>query len=257
MDKATVAGLILAWVSLILSVALEGGELQAFLKLGPAVLVFGGTLGAAMVGVSMGEITGLPKRLRKAFFQETMDVDALAKQFMSFAATARRDGILALENQVEELANPFMKRGFQMAVDGTDSDSLRDIMEADIAATKVWYKQGEEFFRQLGGFSPTLGIIGTVLGLIDMLSNLEDSESMGPAIASAFIATMYGVSAANLVFLPIANKLKTAAEKEIRLKRFMLEGICCIQAGMSMRTIEERLSAMGGDEIKKAAPAGD
>jgi chemotaxis protein MotA len=134
-----------------------------------------------------------------------------------------------------------MKKGLQMLVDGVDMDRLRETLEQDIASLKLWYKEGEEFWKQMGGFGPTLGIIGTVLGLIQMLSELEDAESMGPAIASAFIATMYGVSSANLLYLPIGNKIKTVGNADLLGKKIILQGLICMQAGISPRMTEQTL----------------
>lgn len=269
MDKATIGGLILAWVSLIGSVVIEkleaaaaghgggGGHeesiLKAFIKIGPAVLVFGGTLGATAIGFSMKELLELPPKIKLAFSRKAQDLEALLKQILDFATRARRDGILALENDIDGLDNPFMKKGFQLAIDGADLDNIREILEQDMAKRKLWFKEGEEFFKQLGGFAPTLGIIGTVLGLISMLSNLENASSMGPAIAAAFIATLYGVSFANLVFLPIGNKIKNVGVQDLLEKRVILEGVVSIQSGASIRITESRLQSLIGEHGKGKA----
>jgi chemotaxis protein MotA len=259
MDKATVGGLILAWASLIGSVVLEetakgvAVDLSPFFMLAPAVLVFGGTFGATAIGFSVKEVMELPAKTKSAFFRKTHDVEALIKQLLDFAVRARRDGILALENDIDGLGDPFMKKGFQLAIDGADLDNIHEILEQDVAKIKLWYKEGEEFYKQLGGFGPTLGIIGTVLGLIAMLSNLEDAASMGPAIAAAFMATLYGVSCANLVFLPIANKIKNVGTHEVLIRRVILEGVVSIQSGTSIRITESRLRSLIGEDSK--APA--
>ena len=256
MDKATIGGLLLAWISLIGSVMLEGGgegggggesKLKMFFKLAPAVLVFGGTLGATAIGFSLKEILEIPSKLKTAFSRKAMDFEVLIKQILDFATRARRDGILALENDIDGLEDPFMQKGFQLAIDGADLDNIHEILEQDIARSKLWFKEGEEFFKGLAGFAPTLGIIGTVLGLISMLSNLSDAGSMGPAIASAFIATMYGVSSANLLFLPLGNKLKNVGAQDALEKRVILEGVVSIQSGASIRITESRLRALVGE----------
>jgi len=254
MDKATIGGLILAWVALISSVMIEGGgkldELKGFFKLAPAILVFGGSFGATAIGFSMKEIMEIPAKTKMAFNRKQQDFEVLIKQILDFAARARRDGILALESDIDNLKDPFMQKGFQLAIDGADLDNIQDILEQDMARSKLWYKEGEEFFKQLGGFCPTLGIIGTVLGLVSMLSNLADSASMGPAIASAFIATLYGVSFANLVYLPLGNKLKTVGAQDTLEKRVILEGVVSIQSGASIRITESRLRALIGEHEK-------
>ncbi len=241
MNLLTVGGLLLAWGALIASLILDGGELHAFLKLSPAILVFGGTFGAASIGFSLQDLKGLPAKTRRAFFTPKFDYHKVIEALVGFATKSRRDGVLALEDSIEAIEDDFMKKGLQMLVDGVDMDRLRDTLEQDIASLKQWYKEGEEFWKQMGGFSPTLGIIGTVLGLIHMLANLENAESMGPAIASAFIATMYGVSAANLLYLPIGNKIKTVATQDLLEKKIILQGLVCMQAGISPRMTEQTL----------------
>jgi chemotaxis protein MotA len=257
MDKATIIGLILSWASLVVSVILEElhkgktiGDIHvaAYFLAGPAVLVFGGSFGATLIGLSGREIKELPAKLKVAFFRKTHDVEALIKQLLDFAVRARRDGILALENDIDGLGDPFMKKGFQLAIDGADLDNIHEILEQDLSKVKLWYKEGEEFCKQMGGFFPTLGVIGTVMGLISMLSNLEDAASMGPAIAAAFIATLYGVCAANIVFLPLANKIKNVGAQEIMVRKVVLEGVLSIQSGASIRITESRLRALVGED---------
>ena len=219
MNLLTFGGLLMAWGALITAVVLDGASLSSFMKLAPAILVFGGTFGAAAIGFSMEEIKSVPTKTKRAFFTPKFDYEGVINSLVGFATKSRRDGVLALEDSIEGIQDDFMKKGLQMLVDGVDMDRLRETLEQDIASLKQWYKEGEEFWKQMGGFSPTLGIIGTVLGLIQMLSELENAESMGPAIASAFIATMYGVSAANLLYLPLASKIKTVGMTPISSRR--------------------------------------
>jgi chemotaxis protein MotA len=244
-------GIIIAWASLIGSVLMEGGELNAFFLLPSAVLVFGGTFGAALTGISMTELKELPAKTKLAFFSKEPEFGEIIKQIVEFSTRARRDGILSLENDIEQMKDPFMQKGFQLAIDGTDLDNLRDIMEQEIQRRKTWVKEGEEFYKQLGGFAPTLGVIGTVCGLIHMLANLENASSMGPAIAAAFIATLYGVSFANLLFIPVANKIKNVYTAEILARKLILEGVVSIQSGTSIRTLESRLTSLVPDHKKK------
>jgi chemotaxis protein MotA len=241
MDKLTAGGLLLAWASLIISILMDGASLHSFVKLAPAILVFGGTFGATVIGFTMEEVKALPTKVKKTFTRRKINFEETIKIMVDLSTRSRRDGVLALEGDIETLKDDFLKKGLQLIVDGTDLEKTRDTMEVELSALKSWYKSGEEFFRQLGGFSPTLGIIGTVLGLIMMLSELEDAESMGPAIASAFIATMYGVSAANLLYLPLAIKIKNVSVEDLLEKRIILEGLLCMQAGSSPRMTEELL----------------
>lgn len=248
----------MAWGSVLACLALEkpasesfGQALRSFMKGAPAVLVFGGAFGAASIGVSMHELKALGGKVKRAFFDRGMDHETLIKMLVDFAMISRRDGVLALENSIENQKDVYLVKGLQLLVDGVDTDRLRTTMEMDMASLKTWYKEGEEYFKALGGYAPTLGIIGTVLGLVSMLSNLENAESMGPAIASAFIATLYGISSANLVFLPLATKIKNACARDIHEKRIILEGLLCIQEGVSPRMTEQTLNSLIYSEHKK------
>lgn len=244
MDIITIAGLVLAWGSLVGSVALEQakiGDFGEFFKMGPLLLTVGGTIGATMVGFTKSEMMDIIKVLMNAVFNTEPAYTDLTKMIVEFSRQVRRDGLLVLEKQTKSIKDPFMKKGVQLLVDGVDMNHIRIIMETDIAFLKTRHNDGAEFFNKMGGYSPTLGIIGTVMGLIFMLANLSDPGSMGPAIASAFIATLYGVSFANLLYLPIGSKLKNISGKEILEKRIMLEGLLAIQAGDNPRIIEERL----------------
>ncbi len=239
MDILTTGGLVLAWACLLISILMDGASLSSFMKLAPAILVLGGTWGATLTGFTMEDLKGLFPKLKRAFGRKKIDYEETIGILMDLAIRSRRDGILALEGDIEKIQDDFLKKGLQLIVDGTDLEKVRDTLETAMSSLKNWYKSGEDFFKQLGGFAPTLGIVGTVLGLIMMLSELEDAESMGPAIASAFIATMYGIGTANLIYLPIGNKMKNIAIEDLLEKRIILEGLLGIQAGSSPRMIEE------------------
>ncbi len=259
MDILTLLGLFLAWFSLIGSIIIEGLEAghevewHMFLKYGPLLLVFGGTLGASLVGMTLTEIKKLPATIIKAFFNKDPEYTEIIKTIINFSRQVRRDGLLVLEKQAKTIKNDFMKKGVQLLVDGVDMNHIRIIMETDVVFLKQRHQDAQEFFMKMGGFSPTLGIIGTVMGLVNMLSNISDPSTMGPAIASAFIATLYGVSAANLIYLPIANKLKKIGAKEIIEKKMIIEGLLSIQAGDNPRIIEERLLSFIPPKEREAA----
>jgi len=243
MDIITIIGLVLAWGSVIFCVAHEGGSPGDFWNIGAFVLVIGGTFGAAMTGFSMHALMQVPKLSARAFTGIKTKAKELITTMVDFSTKSRRDGVLALEDSIEGIKDPFMKEGMQLLVDGIDQERMRTILENHIATTKTWYKEGEEFYKQLGGFGPTLGIIGTVFGLIGMLGKLSDPGSMGPAIAAAFTATLYGVCTANLIFLPIGNKIKSVAAEDITLKKIFLEGLICIQSGASPRMTQQTMES--------------
>ncbi len=252
MDTATIVGLVLAWGALIGSVLLEGGQLKSFISIPAAVLVFGGTIGAGMISFKMNSVTGIPGIIRNAFMGKAQDPGAVIKLMVGFAEKARREGLLILEDDVKQLNDEFLQRGIQLAIDGTDPELVREILGTEIQFLESRHKVGAQLFATFGGFAPTLGIIGTVMGLVHMLANLSNPGSMGPAIASAFIATLYGVSSANLIFLPISNKLKTRNEEEVVIREMMVEGIMAIQAGDNPRIVEEKLRAFLAPKIRKA-----
>jgi len=243
MDLATVLGMVLGWGSLLVALAIEGGSTKDLLNLSAFVLVIGGTIGATMIAFSYKQMLGMPGVLRNAFFGESADLPRIIRTIVQFARIARRDGILSLEQEANKVDNKFLQTAIQLVVDGTPSEMVREILETEIVSLQERHKIGENVCATMGGFAPTLGIIGTVMGLINMLSKLEDAASMGPAIAAAFIATLYGVALANLVFLPLGSKLKARTAEEILAYDMMLEGVLSIQAGDNPRMVETKLRA--------------
>jgi chemotaxis protein MotA len=254
MDLATIFGLLLAWGALVISLLMEGGDPRALVNIPAALLVFGGTLGAATVSFRLNQMTSIPDILRKAFSSKEQDVPAAIAMLVRFAERARRDGLLVLEDEVSGVDDEFLKRGIRLAVDGTDPEMVREILATEIHFLQTRHKVGESIFTTMGGFAPTLGIIGTVIGLIHMLANLSDPGKMGPLIAGAFIATLYGVSSANLIFLPIGNKLRSRSMEEVLVREVMIEGILAIQAGDNPRIVEEKLKAFLAPKLRSLLP---
>ncbi len=250
MDLATIIGLVLAWGSFFGSVIMEGGELKAMINPSAMVLVFGGTLGATMMSFPLSTIIGLPMIAKHAFMGKHEDVAATIKTLVGFAERARREGLLALEEEARNIDDAFLKKGIQLAIDGTDPELVRDIMQTDISFLGTRHQAGAHLFATMGGFAPTLGVIGTVSGLVHMLANLSDPGSMGPSIASAFIATLYGVSSANLIFLPLSAKLKHASQEEAQVREIVMEGILSIQSGDNPRIVEEKLKAFLAPKLR-------
>jgi chemotaxis protein MotA len=254
MDLATVLGLLLAWGALMISLIMEGGDPRALVNIPAFLLVFGGTLGAATVSFRLNQIMGIPDILRKAFTSKEIDVRATIAMLVQMAERARRDGLLTLEADAEKAGDEFLERGIRLAVDGTDPEMIREILSTEIHFLQSRHKVGESIFTTMGGFAPTLGIIGTVMGLIHMLTNLSDPGKMGPLIAGAFIATLYGVSSANLVFLPIGNKLKARSAEEVLVREIIIEGILAVQAGDNPRIVEDKLMAFVAPRLRNTQP---
>ena len=243
MDVATILGLLLAWGALLVSLGLEGGSLKDLFNLPALVLVIFGTFGATVVGSSVKTIMSLSGILRNSWVRNNLDLAELIEILVGFARRARSEGILSLEEAASRLDSKFLKKGLELVVDGTPSVMVREILETEIVAMQERHKVGETFFTTMGGFAPTLGIIGTVMGLISMLAKLSEPGKMGHAIAAAFTATLYGVALANLLFLPIAAKLKSRTAEEVVACEMIIEGILSIQAGDNPRIVETRMNA--------------
>lgn len=241
MDLTTLLGLALGWGALALSVMLEGGHLGGFVNIPAFLLVIGGTVGATVIGLPWRHATSIPTVLMRAFFGKRVDSLEVMELLTDFIRRARKDGVLALDSEVQKLSNEFLRTGLQLVIDGTAQDLMRDILATELRAMRARHSMGQSIFNSLGGFAPTLGIIGTVMGLVNMLANLERPEDMGRSIASAFIATLYGVSVANLVFLPIANKLKANSDEEQAAYQLAVEGILALQSGETPRLAAARM----------------
>ncbi|MCG9968011.1 flagellar motor protein [Pelotomaculum terephthalicicum JT] len=243
MEITTVAGILLGILSLVTAFVIDGGHVLSLIKPTAAMIVFGGTIGATIISFSLKEIMTVPKLFKIILFQKLPDEIALIEQLVSLADKVRREGLLYLENELPNVDDSFMRKGIQLVVDGTDPELVRQIMETEMYAVQERHNVGANIFEAAGGYAPTMGIIGTVMGLVHVLSNLESPEELGPSIALAFIATLYGVGSANLLWIPIAGKLKNLSKKEAMLREMMLEGIMSIQAGYNPVLIRERLTA--------------
>jgi len=251
MDLATVIGTLLGWGAIVGSLMMEGGKISDLLNPSAFLLVVGGTVGATAISVPLQTMIGFPAVMMKAIFHREHDLLGIINLMTDFAKKARKDGILVLESQAKNLDNKFLKTGIELIVDGTPSETVREILETEIMSLQERHKVGESIFSTMGGFAPTLGIIGTVMGLVNMLARLNEPGKMGPAIASAFIATLYGVCMANLIFLPIGAKLKLRSAEEIAAYDMMIEGILSIQAGDSPRMVEQKMTAFLPPKLRK------
>ncbi len=242
MDLATIIGVIVGFV-LLGGAVIMGGNSIIFLSLESLLIVVGGTLAGTMVSNSLTDLFRIPQLFRISLtninFNSTEVIDILVR----FAEKARREGLLALEQDVMEIDDNFMQKGIQLVVDGTDPDLVRNIMETKLTFLEERHTKGRRLMDTMGQLAPAFGMIGTLIGLIQMLSKLDDPSNLGSGMAIALITTLYGALLANLIFIPLSNKLKTRSEEEILLKEVMIEGILSIQAGENPRIVEEKLSA--------------
>ncbi len=245
--------MILSWIGIVLGVGgillgqvLEGGgkieSLASLVQPTAALIVFGGTLGATLLSSTLSEFSQALRAIPKIFLSKGHNFDPLIKEIVTMASQARREGILALERSVGTIKNPFFSHNLRHVIDGYDPTVLKEMVEDRIGKEEEEKTAVAKVFETAGGFSPTVGIIGAVLGLIHVMENLKDSSKLGAGIAVAFVATVYGVGAANLVLLPIANKLKKLAKEDIIEMELIASGLLGIQNGLNPRVIEDRLA---------------
>ncbi|MDR3012479.1 MAG: MotA/TolQ/ExbB proton channel family protein [Chitinispirillales bacterium] len=240
MDFATIIGLILATGVMIFGMGLE--NLNAFIDMPSVIIVCGGTIAAGAIGFPPAKLMGLVAVTKNAFFVKSQSPVTVITQIIKFAEQARREGILALESQALEIKDEFLKQGIQLAVDGTEPDLIKEILSTEIAYTESRHSDGAKLMEFLGAMSPAFGMLGTVIGLVLMLGNMSDIETLGPNMAIALITTLYGALMANIVFIPLAEKLKTYSGKEVMIKELMLEGIMSLQSGDNPRIVEQKLT---------------
>lgn len=241
MDLTTAGGLVIGIGAVMVSFLWEGGHLAAVIRPPALILVIFGTLGAATATVSFRQLKALPAFLKVAFFGKERSPTALIDRICDMAENARREGLLSLEYDLMRMKDPFFKKALQLVIDGMDAEKIREIMETEMEVISERHEAGALFFQKMGGFSPTMGILGTVLGLIHALSNISDASNMARHIASAFIATLWGVGLANLVYLPICDKLRNRFQEEIRALEIILEGMISLSRGENPRLIRTKL----------------
>lgn len=241
MEIGTIAGLVIAVGALYGSLMIDGGEAGGFANMSAFLIVIGGTIGATLVSFPLAQSMALPKLIAGAFKASNRNTLAVVNLLVNLADKARRNGLLALEEEGERLDNDFLKKGVQLLVDGTDPETLRNIMDIEMSVIEHRHEAGYSVLEAMGGYAPTMGIIGTVMGLVHVLGKLDEPSKLGPAIAVAFIATFYGVASANIMWLPLASKLKKKAQQEGLMLQTMLEGLLSILAGDNPRIVREKL----------------
>ncbi|WP_010240896.1 flagellar motor protein [Clostridium arbusti] len=243
MAISTILFLIISFAALIGSFILDGGHLMALVAVAPAIIVFGGTIGAVGVSFPGNEIKNFGKVLKVAFTNKKVDTIELIRYFKNIAFKTRKEGLLSIEEMIsaDENMDPFMKKGLQMVVDGIEPQTVKSTLELSADLIEERHRVGIAMFESAGGFAPTMGITGTVTGLVHVLNNLSDPSKLGGLIAGAFIATLYGIGSANFLWLPIGTKLKELNFQEVAEKNLIIEAIICIQEGINPNTLEEKL----------------
>jgi len=249
-DITTVIGIFSGGALVFVAIFLGGG-VGVFLNLRSVMITLGGTVAATLINYRLPDVIGLFTVVKKAFFHSSSSPPEMIRILVRFAEKARREGILSLEGEVEKVGDNFLKNGIQLAVDGTEPALIRDILSTEIAFLEERHKLGQNIFRSMGIYAPAFGMSGTLIGLIQMLRTLDDPSSIGPGMAVALITTFYGVLLSNLLFLPLAGKLKTRSEEEILIKQLIIEGIVSIQSGDNPRMVEDRLKVFLAPKLRK------
>src|SRR3954463_13293420 len=245
MDPATLIGIALAMGALLVTMILEGSSPMAIILLPPLLLVFGGTFGAAIAGSAMADVKKIGGWFKQALMPAKVPPIADRIQtLVTLAEKARKEGLLALEAQVKAIEDPFLKRGLQMSIDGTDPEELRAVLESEISAKKAEDKVAAKFMNAMGGYAPTIGILGCIVGLMNVMANLNEPATLGPMVSAAFIATLWGVMAANFWFLPMGAKILRVSELQAAQMELLVEGISEIQAGTSPRAVRLKLTSL-------------
>jgi chemotaxis protein MotA len=255
MDKATLIGLVMGIGAVLGGQILEGGSLHSIMQFTAAVIVFGGTFGAVFLSYPFQNVLGAFKDIRIIIKEPVRDPAEIISQLTKYANKARKEGILSLEKEIKNIQEPFLSKALTMAVDGVEPNTIREAMETELEYLDEHGKVNSKVFKSAGGYAPTIGILGAVLGLIHVMENLNDPSKLGAGIAVAFVATVYGVGSANLLFLPIATKMEMRHRHNMILKEMMLEGVVSVSTGENPRLIEEKLNSFLSGIEKNKHPA--
>ena len=252
MDIASLVGILLGLGAILGGAVLEGLEFHSITQPTAAIIVLGGTIGATVLSFPLKAVMGAGRGLMNVIFEPKTSNAEVVREIISFATKARKGGLISLESDLSTVTDDFLRKALSLAVDGTDSKLLRETMEIELDHLDHEGLQDAKVFEAAGGYAPTIGIIGAVLGLIHVMENLSDPSKLGSGIAVAFVATVYGVSLANLFFLPCANKLKLKHQGRMTTREMMLEGVLGILEGINPRVIEEKLNGYLSHDHRKS-----
>lgn len=242
MEKSTAIGLVVGAISIFVGMVVKGAPITVLANPAAIMIILGGTFSCLFTGFKMHQMKNFPKLIKKTLRNEAQqDKIELVKLFIELSQIARREGILALENKVSEIQDPFFRTGLNMVIDGMDPEFVSDVMDAELQVMQERHAEGRSMFVQAMTYAPTLGVLGAVVGLIAALGNLKDIDALGHAISGAFAATIYGIYTGYVLWGPFANKLKIMSEEEVGVKRMIVEGVLSLQAGDPPTAIEAKL----------------
>jgi chemotaxis protein MotA len=256
-DKSSLSGIVLAVGGILAGLLLEGGNLRQILQPTAAMIVFGGTLGAVMLQFPLTVVVHAMRRFGSVFVSPKENPQETIRRLVQYAQKARKEGIVSLDGDLAQIDDPFLKKSLMLAVDGTEPEELRKIMELELDNQAEYEEQVPQVFESAGGFAPTIGIIGAVLGLIQVMQHLDKIDEVGRGIAVAFVATIYGVGSANLLYLPVAGKMKLRIRDEQITREMTLEGVASILEGMNPRMLETKLLGFLGEHSESGKPVGE
>lgn len=253
-DFLTPIGIILGLIMISYGIISSSGEISsflAFIQVASIVIVFGGVTGAILINFNVNQVKLMGRVVKESFVKNKYDLEELISLFEQLSERARREGLLALENELEEVEDPFIKKGVLLAIDGIEPEVIQDIMSAEIVAMEDRHTKGRRILEKAGEYAPAWGMIGTLIGLVLMLNDLNDPTTLGPQMAVALLTTFYGSVMANLIFLPMAGKLESKTDEEVFMKQIIVEGVIGVQSGQNPRILKEKLSAFLSDDMKK------
>lgn len=242
MDIATILGIVSAF-GLVLIAIFMGSGLNVFVNIPALMIVVGGTLGATFINYPLKDVLGVFNVVKNALLTKNISTKELTKNLLSFAKKSRKEGILALEGEIKDVNDEFLKKGVQLSIDGLEPQEINHIMETELDFIKSRHQLGAEIFTTMGTFAPALGMIGTLIGLVQMLQTMDDPSSIGPAMAVALLTTFYGSIMANIVCMPIAGKLRTRSKEEVLIKEMAIQGVLSLSNGDNPRIVEQKLYA--------------
>ncbi|SHF79846.1 flagellar motor protein MotP [Ornithinibacillus halophilus] len=248
-DLLTPIGITVGFIMIMVAIISRGGEnATSFIDISSIFIVIGGLIGSLLINFKLEQLKLTTRVIKEAFHKNEHQLSGLINLFIRLSERARREGILALENEISEVEDPFIKKGVLLAVDGIEPEVINDIMNAEITAMEERHYNGRKIIEKAGEYAPAWGMIGTLVGLVLMLNSLQDPATLGPSMAVALLTTLYGTILANLVFMPMASKLENKTEEEVFIKQIIIEGVIGVQSGQNPRILEEKLSAFLSNE---------
>ena len=253
-DVLTPIGILLGLIMIVFGIFSSSGEMRsflAFIQLASILIVFGGVFAAIMINFNTDQVKSMGKVVKESFNKNNYNLEDLISLFEQLSERARREGLLSLENELEEVKDPFIRKGILLAIDGIEPEVIQDIMNAEVIAMEERHEKGRRILEKAGEYAPAWGMIGTLIGLILMLNDLNDPTTLGPQMAVALLTTFYGSVLANLIFIPMAGKLEAKTEEEVFIKQIVIEGVIGVQSGQNPRILKEKLTAFLSDDMRK------